>query len=86
MSTCNPKKLLNHKNHKMPMFLPFHFQLLCELHLKSLCVSKFQHNQYFTLPFSFGDMRLSYYRMFISLANLFDFLVDIIVFTNLIVF
>jgi hypothetical protein len=32
-----------------------------------------QRYQYFTLPFSFGHLRLSYYRMFIRLGNLFTF-------------
>jgi hypothetical protein len=57
--------------HKMSTFLLFHFYLLRELHVKSLQVSKFQHNQYFTLSFLCGDLRLSAYKMFISLDNLF---------------
>jgi hypothetical protein len=36
------------------MFLLFHFHLLCELQMKSLKVSKFEHNQYFKLPFYVG--------------------------------
>jgi hypothetical protein len=71
MSIYNIKKCLDHKILKVPTFLPFHFHLLHELHVKSLYVSKFQHNQYFTLSFSCGDLRLSSYRMFISLVNLF---------------
>jgi len=53
------------------MFLLFHFHLLRELHVKSLYVSKFQHNQYFSLSFSYGVLRLSSYIMFIGLRNLF---------------
>jgi hypothetical protein len=44
------------------------------LHVKSLQLYKCQHNQYFILLFSFRNLRLSSYRMFISLGNLFLFL------------
>jgi hypothetical protein len=57
--------------HKLSTFLLFHFHLLRELHVKSLQVSKFQHNQYFTLSFLCGGLRLSSYKLFISLDNLF---------------
>jgi hypothetical protein len=51
MSKYNPLKYLDHKIQNMLVFLLFHFHLLCELHMKSLQVSKFQHNQYFALSF-----------------------------------
>jgi hypothetical protein len=51
MSTYNPQKCLDHKIYKMSTFLPFHFHLLSELNVKSLKVSKFQHNQYFSSSF-----------------------------------
>jgi hypothetical protein len=69
MSIYNPQKYLDHKIHKMSTFLPFHFHLLRELYVKSLYVSKFQHNQYVTLSFLCRDLRLSSYRIFISLGN-----------------
>jgi hypothetical protein len=72
----NPKKCLDHKIHKIASFLLFHFHLLHKLHVESLWVSKFQHNQYFTLLFSYGHLGLSSYRMFITLGNLFVFLVE----------
>jgi hypothetical protein len=54
----------------MLAFLPFRFHLLCELHVKSLYVSKFQHNQYFSYHFHVGT-KLSSNIMFISFGNLF---------------
>jgi hypothetical protein len=54
ISTYSSKKHLDYKIHKMLVFLPFHFHLLSELHVKSLYVSKFQHNQYFTYHFHVG--------------------------------
>jgi hypothetical protein len=48
ISTYSSQKYLDYKIHKMLVFLPFHSYLLRELHVKSLHVSKFQHNQYFT--------------------------------------
>ncbi|AQK56484.1 Inactive exonuclease DIS3L2, partial [Zea mays] len=36
MSTYNPPKYLDHKIHNMLVFLSFHFNLLRELHVKSL--------------------------------------------------
>jgi hypothetical protein len=58
MFTYHPQKHLDHKIHKMLVFLPFQFHLMCKLHVKSLYLSQFQHNQYFTLSFSCGDLRL----------------------------
>jgi hypothetical protein len=59
MYTLNSKKCLDHKFHNVPGILLFHFHLLRELHVKSPYVSKFQHNQYFTLSFSHRDFILS---------------------------
>jgi hypothetical protein len=49
MYTLNSKKCLDHKFHNVSGTLSFHFHLLRELHVKSPHVSKFQHNQYFTM-------------------------------------
>jgi hypothetical protein len=48
ISTYSSQKHLNYKIHKMLVFLPFHSHLL----------SEFQHNQYYTLPFLCGNLRL----------------------------
>jgi hypothetical protein len=64
----------------MLVFLPFRSYLLRELHVKSLHVSKFQHNQYSTYHFSCGDLRLSLNRLFISFGNFLQFWVETSVF------
>jgi hypothetical protein len=68
------KKHLDYKIHKMLVFLSFHSHLLCELHVKSLYVSKFQHNQHFTYHFLCGDLRLFLNRMFICFGSFFAIL------------
>jgi hypothetical protein len=49
--TYSYQKHLDYKIYNMVAFLPFHFHLLRELHVKSLYASKFQHNHYFTYYF-----------------------------------
>jgi hypothetical protein len=60
----------------MSTFLLFYFHLLCELHVKSLLVSKFQHNQYFTLPFLCGNSRLSSIKCLLVLIIYLQFVIE----------
>jgi hypothetical protein len=54
--------------------------------VKSLYVSKFQHNQYFTYHFHVGT-RLSSNRMFISFGSFFcNFVLKLVYFMDLIIF
>jgi hypothetical protein len=74
ISTYSSQKHLGYKIHKMLVFIPLQFHLLCELHVKSLYVSKFQHNQYLTYHCYGGNLRLYSNRMFINFGKFFAIL------------
>jgi hypothetical protein len=54
-------KCLDHKIYKMHVFLLFHVHLFVRVTCEITISIKFQHNQYFTLSFSYED--LSYLRI-----------------------
>jgi hypothetical protein len=69
MSIYNHKNVWIIRSIRCPCSFHFTFIYLYELHVKSLYVSKFQHNQSFTLSFSYEDLnylRIKYLLVFVT--------------------
>jgi hypothetical protein len=76
MFLYNHKKCLDHKNYKMPAFLPFHVHLFVWVTCKITISIKFQRNQYFTLSFSYEVLSYFHIKCLFVFVTYFQFLIE----------